>query len=198
MQIRTSLLLAWIFAAICALGFFMPWARFSPESAGANSLAIANTLLQGEDDFVTSYLWMRKTEARALLDHPADGLSAYQIILLSDEDTLSSKVAKAWLSMLWGENDAAMKVKVIILVPVLAFLGALVLTLSKPSQRWLLGLALAQMGTYAFLRWKLNLAYTDRLLWQIELGWGLWLSLFALLGTAILTGVRFLIPKMRY
>lgn len=197
MQIRTSLLMAWIFAAICALGFFMPWARISPESAGANSLAIANTLLQGEDDFVTSYVWMRKTEAQALLSHPADGLSAYQIILLSDEDTLTSKVAKAWLSMLWGEKEAAMKVKVIILVPVLAFLGALALTLSQPSQRWLLVLTLAQFGTYAFLRWKLNLAYTDRLLWQIELGWGLWLSLFALLGAAILTGVRFLIPKMR-
>jgi len=202
MKTRTSLLLAWIFAAICALGFFMPWARIAPESAGSNSLAVANTLLQGEDDFVTSYVWMRKSEAQALLNHPADGLSAYQIILLSDEDTLSSKVAKAWLSMLWGEKEAttkvaAMKVKVIILVPVLAFLGALALTSVQPSQFWLLALALAQIGTYAFLRWKLNLSYTERLLSQIELGWGLWLSLFALMGTAILTIVRFLIPKMR-
>jgi hypothetical protein len=199
MKSRPSLLLAWFFAATCTLGFFMPWARFAPESTAHNTLAIANTLLQGEDDLLSSYLWMRKSEAKALFNHPGEGLSAYQIILLSEEDTLSSKVARAWLSMLWGGEDAALRVKVIVLVPLLALLGAFFLTFSKPSQRWLLALALAQFAAYFFLRWKLNLSYTDRLLWQIELSWGLWLGLFALLGEAIITLIRALLPpKSRF
>lgn len=194
MKTHPSILLAWIFAATCSLGFFMPWARFAPESTGPNTLAIANTLLQGEEDFFSSYIWLRKSEARALFNHPGEGLSAYQILLLSDEDTLSSKVARAWLSMLWGENHAAMKVKVIILVPLLTFIGALMLSTAKPPQQWLLALATAQFGAYAFLRWKLNLSFTDRMLWQIELSWGLWLGLFALLGAAAVTLARAFFP----
>lgn len=194
MKNRPSLLLAWTLAGFAIIGFFLPWARFAPESAASNTLAIANTLIQGEDDPVSSYLWMRRNEASALMKHPGEGLSAYQILLLSDEDTLSSKVARAWLSMLWREDDAALKVKVILVVPVLALLGAVLLTPARPSSRHLLILGGLQGAAYLFLRWKLNLAYTDRLMWQIELGWGLWISLYALLGIALLALLRALLP----
>ncbi|MDX6767303.1 MAG: hypothetical protein SFU85_10995 [Candidatus Methylacidiphilales bacterium] len=199
MKQRPSVLAGWIFAGLCTLGFFLPWARFAPESVATNTLAIANTLVQGEEDPVSSYLWMRRSEASALLKRPADGLSAYQIILLSEEDTLSSKVARAWLSMLWSGDDTALRVKVIVLIPILAFLGAVFLTPGKTSQRHLLFVGLLQAGAYVLMRWKMNAAYTDRMLWQIELGWGLWICLYALLGAACVALVRGLLPaKVRF
>jgi hypothetical protein len=196
MKNRTSVLLGWILAALCILGFFLPWARFAPESAGQNLLSLANSLAAGEDDVISSYVWMRRDEMKAAMKDPAGGQSGYQLFMRasSDKNTQENAVARAWLHALWHGENPGMQVRWIILLPILALVGAGALSPAKPPNRLLLGLAAALFLAYGWMRWKMNQAYTDRLLLQLDWNLGLWLCLYsgALLG--ILLIIRALLP----
>jgi hypothetical protein len=198
MKLRNSTLAGWILTAIVCLAFFIPWARFAPEQAGRNLLDLAGDLAGDEADLVESYLLMRKTEWVAIWHNPGEGLSAYQLVLLSAKDSISAKVSKAWLSMLWGDQASEHNVKFLAFGPLLALLGAISLSTKKANPKFLLLATLGQLLFYGFLRWKLNQTFGDRLLLQIEFNLGLWLTLYALALLALLQLLKALQPKSKW
>ena len=181
----------WLLAAVVALSFFMPWARFAPESIGRHALDVSRHLAQGKSDFWHNYVLMRSDEAAALLRSPAEGLSAYQLVLLSEEKSLKSKIERAFLEMLWGEKDSKWKIKFLLLAPLCAMAAAFFLSRPKLNHKVLLVVGLAQLAFYSFFRWKLNATYLNRLVGQVDFNWGLWLCLYAtaLMGLLVLTRV---------
>jgi hypothetical protein len=194
MKKRISPILGWVLAGLCLIGFFLPWVRLAPESTDNNTLALANTLASGEDSMLTSYFWLRRDELKATFRNPAEGLSAYQITMLDRAQAEVDGNARAWLYLLWKGEEPGMRDKLPALLPLLALAAAAALGAGKPSPRLLLVLAAALAAAYGWLRWKLNQAYTDRLLLQVDLNLGLWISLFAAALLALLLATRALLP----
>jgi len=195
MKQRPSLILGWLLAGLCLLAFFLPWARFAPEAAGANVLGLANTLAAGEDDPVSSYLWMKRAEARAALRDPADGLSGWQLTRLASGNAPRVGLAPVVIDVM-GVGD---HLRWVVLVPGLALAGALALTPMHPPQRVLAGLAIALAAAYGTIRWKLNSVYTERLLQHIDLNLGFWIFAFSATLLALLLALRALLPpKTRF
>lgn len=196
---RPSLLLGWILAGLCLLGFFMPWARFAPESTGGNILSLANTLVGGEDDPVSSYLWMRRGEMRAALRDPADGLSGYQLALLASGRAPEEGLAGVWVQVIWHTADPGVRAASIAVLPVLALLAGILLSLGPVPFKSGLGVALGLAGSYGWMRWKMNQAYTERMLLQLDWNIGLWITLYAAALLALLLALRALLPaKVRF
>ncbi len=198
MKLRNSTLTGWVLAAIICLAFFIPWARFAPEQMGRNLLDLAGDLAGDEAGFVESYLLMRPAEWSAIWHNPGEGLSAYQLVLLSEKDSVSAKVSKAWLSMLWGDHASEQSVKFLAFGPLMAILAGIALTLKKTNAKFLLLAAFGQLLFYGFLRWKLNQTFGDRLLLQIEFNLGLWLTLYATALLCLLQVVKALQPKSKW
>ncbi|MDZ4789532.1 MAG: hypothetical protein SH807_11390 [Blastochloris sp.] len=198
MKLRNSTLIGWILTGLICLAFFIPWARFAPEQAANNLLDLAGKLAGDDAPLIQAYLTMRPAEWEAIWHNPGEGLSAYQLVLLSEKNTVSAKVSQAWVAMLWGDENYEQGVKFLALAPILALLGATALSLGKTSPKFLLGVSFGQLLFYGFLRWKLNETYGDRLLLQIEFNLGLWLTLYALLILAALQVTKALSPKSKW
>lgn len=189
MKTRPSLVLIWSLTALIVIAFFLPWARLAPDAAGSHVLSLAQTLATGEEDIISSYLWMKRAEARAALRRPAEGTSGYQLV--ADPETGGGGVGSAVIELL----NLGPWIRLVAAVPVLAIILALLLTFPPASRQWPLAVALLLAGIYAAIRWKLNNTYTERILLHIELNAGVWIFLLA---TALLVGVTLItlmLPK---
>lgn len=198
MKLRKSTLTAWVLTGIICLAFFIPWARFAPEQAAGNLLDLAGKLAGDEAPLIEVYLTMRAAEWDAIWHNPGEGLSGYQLVLLSEKEGISDTVSKAWVQMLWGDAGYGTGVKFLALAPILAILGAVALTMHRLHPQFLLAVSLGQFLFYGFLRWKLNETYGDRLLLQIEFNLGLWLTLYALVILALVQAAKALQPKSKW
>ena len=173
----------------------MPWVRFNPAGFGTNTLAVSRQLVEDGSDFWHNYVLLRSTEWHALLSHPADGLSAYQLVLLAEEKSIKSRIERAFLEMFWGSKDAGWKIKLLILGPLLGLLGAFFLSQNKPNRKLLLATVAAQVLFYGFIRWTLNATYLDRLVAQLDFNWGIWLCLYGTAAMALLILLRLVMPE---
>jgi hypothetical protein len=191
MKQRPSLILGWALAGLCLLSFFLPWARFAPEATGSHVLGLANTLAAGDEDVVSSYLWLKRAEVRAMFRAPADGLSGYQLVALTSGNAPRAGLG-ATLIEIGGMGD---HLRWVVVLPVLALATASALTPARPSPRLLAGLALALAAAYGGVRWKLNSIYTDRLLQHIDLNLGLWLCVYAAGLLALIAALRAVLPE---
>jgi hypothetical protein len=198
MKLRTSTLIGWLLAFLICLAFFIPWARFAPDQTERNLLDLAGELAGDEGDFVSTYLLMRGSEWEAIWRHPGEGLSAYQLVLLSEKDSISARVSNAWVTMLWGDQGFVHSVKFLAFGPLLAIAGAIALSFRKLELRFLGLAALGQLLFYVFLRWKLDQSFGDRLLLQMEFNLGLWLTLYGLLFLSVLQVLKILQPKSKW
>ncbi len=194
MKTKPSLIIGWVLAALIMLSFFMPWARFGAESFFGNVLGISHHLAQDENDFVHGYILMRPGEWHAVLQHPGDGLSGYQLVVLSGQTSLKSKVEQAFVEMLWGGKHSDWAMKFLLLAPLCAIAGALLITQPKPAPKWLAAVAVIQVVFYGFVRWKLNAAYLDRLVSQVSFNLGFWLCLYGTILMALLLLIRIALP----
>jgi len=189
---RFSSMAGWLLAFCVVLSFFLPWARVSPDWDSA--MELVHRLAGDEDDLLTSYLWMRPKELHDLQKMPGEGHSGYQMILLSEEETVSAVVAKSFFQMLWGDVRPGIHMKILALAPILAFLSALLLAQPKARPSWLAGMGGAALVFYLWMRFKLNDSYAERLLLHVELSYGLWITLFGLLLLAALLFLRAFLP----
>jgi hypothetical protein len=185
---RFSSLLGWLLAFAVVISFFLPWARVSADLDSA--IEIARRLVGDQDDVVSSWLWMRTKEFHDLQKMPGEGYSGYQLILLSEEETISAALAKSFFQMLWGDVRPGFQMKTLALAPILAFLAGLFLALPKLRPSWLSAMAGAVLLFYLWMRFKLNESYTDRLLLHVELSYGLWITLFGLFLLGLLLLLR--------
>jgi MYXO-CTERM domain-containing protein len=68
---------------------------------------------------------------------------------------------------------------------VLTLLGWLGLVLRQVPAAFLILTAAGLGFLYAILRWRIATAYTDRLLAQLEMGPGWWMTVYGMLGLAV-------------
>jgi hypothetical protein len=179
------------------LAFFLPWVRPVSLAQSSDVLNVANQLAESEDSIFNSWLGMREEEWRVFFQRPTFGLSGFQMLMLESEKSIMAKEAQAWLGAVFGDRrllDRAVNV----LPLVILLLTAAFISPRKPVRQAFVTGGVLLLLFYLWARWRLDVTYTQRVLAEMEIAYGLWITLYAMLGMAILAIIRFLSPKGKW
>lgn len=166
-------------------GFFLPWVRVSPDSLKGNTMEVVRNLAEGGRNFGSTFLWMRGEEWREMWGDPADGFSGFQLALGAKSGTPRAKAQAELASVALDGRDKRPLLGWLLLIPVLTLLGWAGIALPHVPKAFLLLTSVGLGALYAILRWRIATAYTDRLLAQLELGPGWWMTVYGMLGLGI-------------
>ena len=193
---RGLLGLVWLSVVGAVVGFFLPWAsldvKYRQVTGQVNQLAegtpfqdLAEQLKQKVGRVVIHVKHGAETIAGELPDLSTipTQVSGAQIPQLANRKDVHVVVALA--EMLTGQQQLGARSYVVYLLPGLAALCGLVVTLGR---RWrvvclLLGVGCLAISGFGF--WKLTTTKTDTLLVAITIESGLWLSLWAYVGLGL-------------
>ncbi len=182
-----------ILVAVTAIGFFLPWVRISPDSLKGNTMEVVRNLAEGGRNLGSTFLWMRGEEFREMWRDPADGFSGFQLAFGAKSGTPRAKAQKELASVALDGRDKRPLLGWLLLIPVLTLLGWAGLALRHVPAAFLILTAVGLGALYAILRWRIATAYTDRLLAQLELGPGWWMTVYGMLGlglVCLILGIR--------
>lgn len=174
-----------IFVVITVIGFFLPWVRISPDSLKGNTMEVVRSLAEGGRSLGSTFVWMRWEEWKEVWADPADGFSGFQLALGAKSGTPRAKAQQELASVSLDGKDKRSLLGWLWLIPILALLASAGLFLRQVPAAFLILTAGGLGALYAILRWRIASAYTDRLLAQLELGPGWWLTVYGMLGLGI-------------
>lgn len=174
-----------IFVAAALVGFFLPWVRISPDSLKGNTMEVVRNLAEGGRNFGSTFLWMRGEEWREMWGDPVDGFSGFQLAFGAKSGTPRAKAQQELASVALDGRDKRPLLVWLLLVPMLSLLGCAGLVLRHAPRAFLVITAAGLGALYGILRWRIATAYTDRLLAQLELGPGWWMTVYGMLGLAL-------------
>lgn len=177
---RISVLVGWVGAVATVAGFWMPWARIDLREPAHVDLQrgmgrIAVTIRRGAET-VTG-------ELPSLADIPTE-VSGAQIPQMVRRD--DAQVAVALVELLTNSRfHLGLKRYAVYLLPGLALLCGLLLTVATRRKSVVWGVGLLCGGIAAVGFWKLSTMNAETLLVAITIGPGLWLSLWGYVGLAL-------------
>lgn len=174
-----------IFVMITIVGFFLPWVRISPDSLKGNTMEVVSNLAEGGRSLGSTFVWMRWEEWKEVWADPADGFSGFQLAFGAKSGTPRAKAQQELASVSLDGKDKRPLLGWLLLIPVLTLLASAGLFLRQVPPAFLILTAGGLGALYAILRWRIATAYTDRLLAQLELGPGWWLTVYGMLGLGI-------------
>ena len=188
-----------VVVAILALGaFFLPWIRHDLSLAGVGAAAaqVASQLTgDAESRWWDEWFGLRPQEIEAAKIRPLEGVRGYQLPPLLRGGKIENGAARLAAEILLNDERIRDKALLIYIPPLAAALTALFLLICQGS-RGALTLPLVANGTlYFFMRYKINETYFDRLVVQLQIGIGLWITLYALLALTVILLLRILIPS---
>ena len=191
---RIGVVLGWVSASVTVLAFFLPWAHIDlrePSAVKQFRGAIP------EPDLVSGLMKKvgrvtmevrRGTETitgdlPSLKDIPKQ-VSGVQIPQMANQK--NAKVAMALVELLTNtRHDVGAQSYAVYLVPGLALLGALFVTVLAGSPVVPIGVALLSLTIAGTGFWKLLTTNTSTLFIAVTIGSGLWLSLWSYVGLAL-------------
>lgn len=174
-----------ILVIITLAGFFLPWVRISPESLKGNTMEVVRNLAEGGRNLGSTLVWMRGEEFREMWQDPADGFSGFQLAFGARSGTPRAKAQQELASVTLDGREKRPLLGWLLLIPVLTMLGWAGLALRQVPSAFLLLTSFGLGALYAILRWRIAAAYTDRLLAQLQLGPGWWMTVYGMLGLAV-------------
>lgn len=174
-----------IFVIITVVGFFLPWVRISPDSLKGNTMEVVRSLAEGGRNLGSTFVWMRGEEWKELWADPADGFSGFQLAFGAKSGTPRAKAQQELASVSLDGKEKRPLLGWLLLIPVLTLLASAGLILRQVPPAFLILTAGGLGALYAILRWRIASAYTDRLLAQLELGPGWWLTVYGMLGLGV-------------
>lgn len=191
MKLRPSALLAAALFVVALVGLFLPWVRLQrPEPGTAlRPLEVAWQLATEDDDFLHSYVVMRRAEWAALADAPFSGVSLVQALRAPETGAGPGALMGDWTAVFLGSEGSP--VRLVWFLPAgLALLLLLGLLPKKADPRLLAILGLGAICAYLGFRAWANHTFADRVLLAMELGSGWWLTVYGLVPLAVLSVAR--------
>ena len=187
---RVLLGVVWIGAVMAVVGFMQPWATLdlkSPKLPGqlkeisdATSLSsVMRKLTKGMGKVVVQVKRGAETVTGELpdLSNIPNEIRGIDVPRLANRQDAYAVVALA--EMFTGERELGLKSYAVYLLPGLALLCALTVTLSAQLRPLVIVIGLICLAIAAGGSWKLATTNTDALLVAITIGHGLWLSMWA-------------------
>ena len=188
------MMLVWMSAAAAVYGFFQPWAIVDVREPDALKRLRDATPLQGTVGGLAHDLRRVAVKIRrgtetitgdlpSLKDIPKQ-VSGVQIPQMANQK--NAKVAMALVELLTNtRHDVGAQSYAVYLVPGLALLGALFVTILAGSPVVPIGVALLSLTIAGTGFWKLLTTNTSTLFIAVTIGPGLWLSLWSYVGLAL-------------
>ena len=167
------------------VGFFLPWVRISPDSLKGNTMEVVRNLAEGGRNLGSTFIWMRGEEWKEIWADPADGFSGFQLAFGAKSGTPRAKAQQELASVALDGKDKRPLLGWLLLIPILTLLASAGLFLRQVPAAFLILTAGGLGALYAILRWRIATAYTDRLLAQLELGPGWWMTVYGMLGLGV-------------
>lgn len=167
------------------IGFFLPWVRISPDSLKGNTMEVVRNLAEGGRNLGSTFVWMRGEEWKEIWADPADGFSGFQLAFGAKSGTPRAKAQQELASVALDGKDKRPLLGWLLLIPILTLLASAGLFLRQVPAAFLILTAGGLGALYAILRWRIATAYTDRLLAQLELGPGWWMTVYGMLGLGV-------------
>lgn len=187
----------WISVAASVIGFVLPWATLDVKAArlpgqlgqalpGADLQALAGKLTSKIGRVTIQFKRGTETIAGELLPDLATipaSVSGFEIPQLANRQ--DAKVAIAFAEMFAGQRGLGAKSYAVYLVPGLALLVGVLVTLARRLRVVCGGIGGACLAIAGLGLWKLLTMKPDALLAAVTLGPGLWLSVWAYVGLGI-------------
>lgn len=197
MNLRPLDWLAWLLSLAVWIGFFLPWVKLpaKPDSGSRfrNGAVVREINSEAGRPWWRVYFYIPPGEWNRALQEAGTGRSGWEIPDLYTDRKNHSEALSLNASGLLGNERQADRSKFVYAFPLLAFLSAAFVMASGRKWAFLLPLT-ACAGLYAWSRYILDVTYLDRLALTVDIGLGLWLSLYALLGLAVVLLLRLLLP----
>ncbi len=191
-------MLGWLLSLAATIAFFLPWLKFPARNAErvhpARSAIIQEINRDSNRPLWKSYLTLTSEEWNRALRDAGIGVTGFEIPEIYQVSRHHHDAVLLNASGLLGSERQADRACFAYALPVLAFFSAAFITF-VPRKGALLLPFLATLGLYFLLRFKLNETYLERLTSSLDVGLGLWLSLYALLGLAVVLLLRLLLPS---
>lgn len=196
MNLRPLDWLGWLLVFAVSVGFFLPWLKFPyrKEPLRPHSAAIVKELtVDSGRQLWQEYFTITPDEWQRALQNAGMGVTGVEIARIHESNARRFDTALVLSSGLLGNERQSDRAVLVLAFPILAFLSAAFIT--AVVKKWALLLPLIADGAlYGFTRYKLNLTTLDRLAQSIDVGLGLWLALYALLGLCVVLILRLLLP----
>ena len=174
-----------VLVLLTLVGFFLPWVRISPDSLKGNTMEVVRNLAEGGRNLGSTFVWMRGEEWKEIWADPADGFSGFQLAFGAKSGTPRAKAQQELASVALDGKDKRPLLGWLLLIPILTLLASAGLFLRQVPAAFLILTAGGLGALYAILRWRIATAYTDRLLAQLELGPGWWMTVYGMLGLGV-------------
>lgn len=187
-------MVGWIIASLVILAFFLPWARLEPASLIGHVSSLVEKIAEDEEDgFLQDWVLMREREWDLLFRSPGQGLSGFQLVMTVVEEDISNQLARAWINMLLGSEDAKFTMGSIALAPILAVVISLGLVFNQVPRLFYTITALGCLIYYLILRWKLNESFGERIILHVELSYGIWITLYGMICLTLICILKLII-----
>ena len=198
--------LVWLSVSAALVGFWLPWASFDLREprlvtqlkATASGQSALNLLTEGLGRITATIRRGTETVTGTLLtlaDIPKQ-VSGAQIPQLANQQ--NAQVAMALFELIThAPHHIGAKSHAVYLVPGMALLCGLLLTLAGRSRRVALGVTLGCAGIAVVGFWKLLTTDTKTLMVTVTIGPGVWLSLWAYVGLSLAALARAFVPRLR-
>jgi len=196
---RSFLLKAgWTLALLTVGAFFLPWIKL--ETAAFNRVVerqrIAHQLeVEADLPWYQRLLLLRSQDSRQALDQPLAGSSGFDVVQwVRSSAPLHEREQAKDIGEAFGLADLRVLALAIYTVPALALLGMTLMTLGLGSRLPVLLSAVAAIGFYFLVRYRLDETFLDRVTLGVAPGIGLWLGIYGLGMVGLLLLVDAVLP----
>jgi hypothetical protein len=176
-------IIGWSCGLVAAVGCFLPWVKLvalEQRPGRAAKAVIAELSEDAERPYWQQMLFLRSEETDYALTRVMEGISGYT--LLEDMRRPERKRQHRELDDLFLTKTDRLPVRGLLLyaIPASALISACCLALVR-RPFWVILLPLVGSGClYVLMRTRINETYFERLVSGVQIGVGLWLSLYAL------------------
>lgn len=194
MRLRLLDWVAWGLAVVLVAGFMLPWLKVPATAARRDPDAVVKRLaVEADRPWWSAYGAITAEEWKQATRHLGEGIPGYRLPLLYRGAAHAKERDALNAAGLLGRERQADRAWFVYAVPLMGVMAATFISFVR--RRWPQLLPLLGCGLlYALGRAIIYATYPDRLALSIDIGLGLWVSLYALLGLWFLALVRVFAP----
>lgn len=177
-------------------GFMMPWFLWPEDSSPTDraTAMVERLSAEGDSNWFIDYFGMTRPQLGAATNLIGISVSGYNLPLVFTREAGAPKAQRLRQAKVLGEYRQQDRAWFAYAVPLLAVLAATFVAFVP--QRWALFLPLLGCAfLYTAMRYMLAVGYYDRVAAAVEIGPGLWLSLYALLALWAVILARIFLPE---
>jgi hypothetical protein len=179
----------WGSIVVLILAFFLPWMKFDFENvmpSHERNLFKQKLILNDRRSWLERWFLMRAEERSKALEKPFLGYNALALVSLLRDNPAGSELRLALLRPHLPFRRDDDKAFYVFSLPLSGLVAVLIIIFGHSKNILLPFPFFICAGQYFLVRWHLEERYAERVIYDVHIGLGCWLTLYVLLGLSIL------------